>query len=98
MKTRKTALKLDPQTERLYRGFMARDVKRVENLNVPDQWAKIGKVESIVYLTKEGIRVVRYVHDFEKPLPDLLTGNLKRNGAALIVGGDFRFTPRGFVG
>ena len=88
---------MSDEARRLYEKFTGRKHTRTEILDVPDEFAHIGKVVLLCYLTKEGKKMVRYVHDFENPLPDLLVGNRDREGTAIITG-SFRFSSRGFIG
>lgn len=88
----------DRKAERLYEGFMGKPVHFAELLDVPDTFIEIGKVEQVFYTTREGKRVVRYVHAFDsRPRLLVADGGSEQESAALMIG-SFRFSPRGFLG
>jgi hypothetical protein len=55
----------------------------------------LGELHAVEYDTEKGAEVGRYCHDFEHEKPLLCS---TADGQLVIVGGQYRVTPRGIVG
>lgn len=85
---------------RRYENFRDRRSKTIQEWDSPDfsVGIEVGTIDAILYTTKRGEkgRVERYEHQFAKKARPILA--VTEDGKNLFsLGGDFRFTDRGFV-
>lgn len=81
---------------RAFADFHGEDPETVEiKGKIPETYFRVGKIRAITYEVIEDGKEVVYHHDFDKPAALLVSFDGK---AALTVGGQWRFTNKGFEG
>lgn len=84
------------RAKKLFRDFSGRAPQDILTLNVKDDVVvRLGKLEGIVYTAKRDDKAETYYHKFDNPPPLYVSGDGKR---IYVPQGNFKFTPRGFVG
>lgn len=85
------------QAARRFADFHGFDAREVEFLNraLPEVFFCLGEAVSIAYRVVEGRKYVYYNHEFETPAALAISFDGK---SALMPGGAWRFTDRGFIG
>jgi len=84
--------------ERLYKGFHGESPKHIKKHSLPTfrQGVEVGRLVAVTYDTRRDGKSVRFEHEFKKRASPLLT--VSDDGRKMaVIGGDFRFTDRGFI-
>ena len=84
--------------ERLYKSFHGEPPKKIKHHTLPAfrRGIEVGPLVAVTYDTLRDGKHVRYEHEFKQRASPLLT--VSDDGRKMaVIGGDFRFTDRGFI-
>ncbi len=82
----------------LFENFTGHNADYIDYVNVPpiNVGLTVGTCDGILYTTKRDGKTEQYIHRFRKSSRPLLVVN--HDGAQVaLIGGNFKFTNRGFV-